>query len=196
MHTLNRQNRQVGFTLIEILITLFIISIGMLGVAALQLSAKNNNFESIQRTTATAVAREMINKLRSNPQQTLAYVNKTVTPAAMVEPSPKCIATDPCTDAQRAAHDLWEFHEMLVGASELKGGVAVGGLVTPTGCITGPVAGGTGLYFVTVVWRGVVSTSNPTSNVCGTSSGLYGTSNEYRRSLNVPVFIAVNTGGV
>jgi hypothetical protein len=59
-------------------------------------------------------------------------------------------------------------------------------------CVTGPVAGGAGVYQVTIVWRGTASITNNVANACGTASGNYGAQNEFRRIVQIPTYIDPN----
>jgi type IV pilus assembly protein PilV len=60
-----------GFTLIEILVALVVLSIGLLGVAALQLNSLRNNHSSAMRTQATFLAYDIIDRMRANRQDAL-----------------------------------------------------------------------------------------------------------------------------
>ena len=53
---MNFRNRQHGFSLIELLISLVIFTVGLLSIAGLQMVAKKSNYESLQRTTASHIA--------------------------------------------------------------------------------------------------------------------------------------------
>ncbi|MFN2301346.1 MAG: type IV pilus modification protein PilV, partial [Gammaproteobacteria bacterium] len=64
-----------------------------------------------------------------------------------------------------------------------------GGLVDPTACITGPFGGISGVYTVTIAWRGVTPLSNPTADACGEGLDLYGDAEEYRRILVIRTYI-------
>lgn len=55
-----------GFTLVEVLVALVVLSIGLLGLAALQLSSLQFNTNSLLRTQATVVAYDLIDRMRSN----------------------------------------------------------------------------------------------------------------------------------
>lgn len=57
---------QTGMTLIEVLVTLVITSVGLLGVAALQLTSLRNNQESYVRSQAAMLAADMLDRMRSN----------------------------------------------------------------------------------------------------------------------------------
>ena len=58
---------QRGFTLIEILVTVVLISVGLLGVAALQLTTLRANQESYARSQAGVLAADILDRMRSNP---------------------------------------------------------------------------------------------------------------------------------
>jgi type IV pilus assembly protein PilV len=60
---------QRGFTLIEILVTVVLISVGLLGVAALQLTTLRSNQESYVRSQASVLASDILDRIRANPLQ-------------------------------------------------------------------------------------------------------------------------------
>ena len=67
---LNRKffvEREKGFTLLEVMISLVILSIGLLGLAALQLVAVKNNSFSSEMTYATMLAQQQAETLKSLP---------------------------------------------------------------------------------------------------------------------------------
>ena len=57
-----------GFTLIEVLVAVLILSIGFLGVAALQMNALKNNQSASQRSQATILAYFMMDEMRANKE--------------------------------------------------------------------------------------------------------------------------------
>ena len=65
-HGVRSRSAQAGMTLVEVLVTLVLISIGLLGVAALQLTTMKNNQESYVRSQATMLAADMLDRMRSN----------------------------------------------------------------------------------------------------------------------------------
>lgn len=69
-----RRNR--GFTLIEVLVSLVVLSMGLLGVAALQLTSLRNNTSAAQRSQATFLAYDIADRMRANVNaaRELAYV--------------------------------------------------------------------------------------------------------------------------
>ena len=59
-------HRSRGFTLVEVLVALVVLSIGLLGVAALQLTSLRSNHSSAMRSQATFLAYDIIDRMRAN----------------------------------------------------------------------------------------------------------------------------------
>ena len=64
----NPSDQQAGFTLIEVLVTLVIIAIGLLGLGALQLNTMNNSFDTYQRALVGSIVDDMAARIRMNSQ--------------------------------------------------------------------------------------------------------------------------------
>ena len=60
-------SRAAGFSLIEVLIAMVILSIGVLGVTGLQLMSKRNNQDSVQQIRAASLAQELVERMRADP---------------------------------------------------------------------------------------------------------------------------------
>jgi type IV pilus assembly protein PilV len=61
-----------GFTFIEALVALIVLSIGLLGVAALQLTSLRSNHSASLRSQATLLASDMVDRMRANRTVALA----------------------------------------------------------------------------------------------------------------------------
>ena len=72
---MNLRKQQRGVSLIEVLVTLILISIGLLGTASLQILSKRSNFEAAQRTTAAHLANDLFQRMRSNRQALVDYLD-------------------------------------------------------------------------------------------------------------------------
>lgn len=125
MSFLNHANRnQKGFTLIEILITVIVLSIGLLGLAGLQISGLRANISSEARSKASILANDIAERMRANPlgvQNDDAgadnqYANiSTADQNCATLPGKFCSnyndgsshSADSCTPAQMAAFDSW-----------------------------------------------------------------------------------------
>lgn len=58
--------KQTGFSLIEVLVTIVIISFGMLGIAGVIVNGLKNNNSSYARTQASVLANDIIDRMRAN----------------------------------------------------------------------------------------------------------------------------------
>lgn len=58
--------RQQGFTLLEVLVSMLIVSIGLLGLAGLTTTSLQNNQSAYQRSQATWLAYDMLDRMRAN----------------------------------------------------------------------------------------------------------------------------------
>jgi type IV pilus assembly protein PilV len=184
--------KEPGFSLIEVLVTLLVFSIGMLGVAGLGGVGKRATFDAVQRSTAAEIGYALLEEMRANNDALGVYVAAGVLGrgSRASEPAPACDAVGAaCTADELATHSLWAWEQMLDTGMEASGGVGTGGLVTPTACIAGPAGAVAGVYAVTVVWRGVTELTDPALNACGAATGLYGANGEFRRMAVVQTYI-------
>lgn len=113
--TPDRAPRQRGFSLIEVLVALLVLSIGLLGLAALQTTSLQFNTGSYHRTQATFLAYDIIDRMRANIDVVAdsdgnAYDQPTSTDVTM---STDC-DTAICTSAQLAIYDVRKWYERAV----------------------------------------------------------------------------------
>lgn len=116
-----------GFTLVEVLVALLVLSIGLLGLAALQTTSLKFNTDSYVRTQATLLAYDIIDRMRSNTTGLYAGNYDAATSAAAaakVTSYNACKAsgcqcdasTANCSTANLATYDLGKWYDKL-GAS-------------------------------------------------------------------------------
>lgn len=60
------RRRAGGFTLVEVLVALLVLSIGLLGLAGLQLSGLQGNHSAYLRSQVSVLAYDMIDRMRAN----------------------------------------------------------------------------------------------------------------------------------
>lgn len=90
-----------GFSLVEVLITLIIMSVGMLGIAGLYVQSMQAGRTSMLRHHAVTLAGDIADRIRANPMAGAAY---TATPGQ----DNNCAGVDAICDAgQMAAHDIF-----------------------------------------------------------------------------------------
>lgn len=119
---------QSGATLIEILITMVIVAVGILGIAGLQLASVRYQQTSIFRASATAQAQVIAERIRANATvlngatDDSSYRAEDDYAAATDIPSnPTCgLGLTTCTPSESAQRDLREWRQLL--ARELPGG--------------------------------------------------------------------------
>jgi len=175
------------------MIAITVLSIGVLGIATLQLSSKRSNFEATQHATASYLVQGLLERIRANPTALGSYNNdgSGLTLSGTTLSSISCSAG--CTPSQMAQYDLFQWEQSISGAGELLAGAPTGGLVSARACITGP-AGISGNYTIAIAWRGTSDLIVPITSTCGQGSGLYdsSTGNDVRRRvLSVQTFITV-----
>jgi type IV pilus assembly protein PilV len=125
MLNLVRQNRwrgikrQGGTTLMEVLVSLLVLSAGMLGMAGLQTVSLRNNQSAYFRTQATALSLDMVERLRANISGVEAGTYNNVAGGATAS----CFTVAGCNGAQMAGQDILDWEAQVAAA--LPGGQAV-----------------------------------------------------------------------
>ena len=125
--------QQKGSSLIEILVSLLVLAIGLLGMASLQSKSIQFNHSAYLRTQATLLASDIIDRMRINDGQANAYVIGTG-PASGDPCSSNCLPDEIATT------DLIEWKDNLVNQ-----------LPEGNGTITA-IAGTTNGFNITIQW--------------------------------------------
>ena len=139
-----RISLQQGFSLIEVLVAVLVITIGLLGVAGMQLVGLKGNQQSFSKNQAAHHAQAVLEKMRGNPAGVITnkYLFDSSTYSCATEPTKNCgLAASVCNPEQIAIHDLFRA---FCGQ---KGGVAGGikgdlsgsemSITCPVDCATG-----------------------------------------------------------
>lgn len=100
--------RQRGVSLMEILVTVIVLSIGLLGLAGLQLTSLKSNNSAYLRSQATIMAKDIIDRMQANRLLTQNGGYDIAIGTAAAAPAATCDgeATDNCTPADLATLDL------------------------------------------------------------------------------------------
>ncbi|MGI2168975.1 type IV pilus modification protein PilV [Shewanella sp. MF05960] len=127
-----------GFSLIEVMVSLVILVIGLIGIFNLHIVSKQGSFESFQQTQASYYANDIINRMRLNVSELSNYGSSAGT--KYTSPSstrPKeCSNANLCSTSELLAWDLYEWQSLFVGDLEVSSEEgSVGGLPSPEACI-------------------------------------------------------------
>lgn len=202
LHPRSVPARLAGFTMLEVLISLLITVLGLLGLIGLQAQAQISEFESYQRGQALILVNDMADRIAFNratdasgyvigwrcyayttdPQRYLGTSNSVAAQCADAS-----ITGDPRT---RADADLAAWNDLLQGSAEsvTASGARVGGLLGARGCISRDAA--TGVIRVSVAWQGLAPTV-ASADTCATTN--YGANDALRRVVFTEVIVPVLT---
>ena len=174
------KRREEGLGFIELLIALLLLSVGALGLLAVQLVSWRTSIEGAQVSQATALARDLLARIDSNPEALRRYVRNE--PRADSPPSADLVlchtaaaddaATPRCDPEALAAYDLLQWLELLAGGPE-----SATGLPEPVACIVAQEQRVT----VAIAWRGPRAAASPVPSRCGAGLGRYGPDDQWRR---------------
>ncbi len=183
--------RERGTSLIEVLITLVILAIGLLGIAGLQAKMSLGQMESYQRSQALLAMNDMVERISANGAQAASYVTNGTVGTGDAEP------TDCSTLAEGPQRDLCEWSNDLKGAAEQKLSADVGGMVGARGCVVqvqapNPTPGvcTPGVYQVSVAWQGL-SPTTVSGLTC--AAGDYGANDAYRHVVATSVVVGTTS---
>lgn len=157
MRTPSSFRGQSGTSLIEVLVTVVILTFGLLGLAGLQSRLQLSEMEAYQRSQALILLDDMANRIAINRTAAASYVTGS--------PLGTGIACSPSSTSTRQAQDSCEWSNALSGAGEVSGGNNVGAMIGGRGCVESL---GNNEYMITVVWQGKSPISAPPTSVgCG-----------------------------
>jgi len=153
-----------GFYLFEVLIAMVIMSIGMLGVAAMLMVSHKASSSSYLRQQAVQSAYNIIDRMRANRQAAIngsynaSDLVNSGTPTLPSTPAANC-ATTTCTSTQMATYDVWYW--LTYDVAQLPNGA---------GSISTAVSGSNTIATVVVQWSDV-----PAQNMLGAGGAVSST---------------------
>ncbi|PPI78975.1 type IV pilus modification protein PilV [Marinobacter flavimaris] len=159
------ESRQSGFTMIEILVTLFILAIGLLGLAGLLFEGMRNNQGSYLRTQASILAYDMADRMRANSAEaqggsyggfSTATIQSTTLPACTGQ-------TAGCTPSDQVTVDQVEWTLQVQGTG---GDMAM----LPGGVGTIAHDATSGIYTVTIQWDEASRAGDAGESIAGDNS--------------------------
>ena len=160
---------QRGFALIEVMVTVLVITFGLISLAGLQLATKRGGNTSYQRTLALTVANEMMERINLNASQAAAYntgLNTGLGRGSLGAVGKDCTQiAGACTPAELAAWDLWNWERRLDGAGIQDANANdASGLLEARGCVVftpdGAGSPNSGQVRIIVSWRSLTDTTD------------------------------------
>lgn len=124
------KTKQSGFTLIEVLISVFVLALGVIGAAGMQLVAMRTGQQSGLQTVAVQLATEMADNMRQNATEMnkadsdnpYLFSYNSAADTAPAAPTKMCYGAA-CNSAELAEFDIYEWQTRLKGG--LPGGRVV-----------------------------------------------------------------------
>src|SRR5687768_16204629 len=147
---------QLGTSMVEVLVTIVITVVGLLGLAGLQYRVQLSDVESYQRSQALVLLQDMASRISTNRAAAATYVTAAPLGSGM---------TCPTTVDTRQEIDAMQWCNALQGAAELEGTIKSGAMIGARGCVASLP---NDEYMVTVAWQGLTPISAPPASVtCG-----------------------------
>jgi len=142
-------NLEFGTTLMEVLVSLLVLSGGLLGIASVQAVSLRNNQAALYRTQATMLTSEIIERMRGNKTGVDADAYDDVAGAATAA----CFTTAGCTPVQMASQDILDWSTAVAAALPSGVGVVCLDATGNDGTAAVPACDGSGtIYAVKIFW--------------------------------------------
>lgn len=139
-----KQKYQRGFSLIEVLVAVIVVSIGLVGLAGMQLVGLKGNQQSFSKNQAAHHTQALLERMRGNPSAVIDgdYTVDSTTLSCTAGFSTNCTAaTSNCSSTQIAQHDIYQAYcgNQTVSAGGIKSVLSNARLriSCPVNCTTG-----------------------------------------------------------
>ena len=156
---LRQPQSSYGFSMVEVLVALVVLSVGMLGIAGLYVITLRSGSGAISRLQAVNLATDIGDRIRANRFAQAAYDTSVTVPA-----DNGCIGgiAVNCTRAQIASQDIWDWNQQIQTA--LPG--ATGTIVV----VPGALNNAQGMvdpsqYTITISWPEPDQTGGPSTHI-------------------------------
>jgi type IV pilus assembly protein PilV len=100
--------KQLGASLMEVMVSLFVMAIGLLGILGLQFKSIQYNQSASSYSQAIYLANDLVERIRANPNPGANYAQAIPTSV----PSTNC-ASVPCGSDALALYDLYHWSEAV-----------------------------------------------------------------------------------
>lgn len=195
----NTHFNNAGFSLIEIMISGFILALGLLGLAGMQSTAVKSTIEIQQRSLANSLITDITERMQLN-RLWLREPGNSYTIASLTNANlsvPNCVGSGGvfanCNGEDVKDNDLYEWKQKFTGAEINASTNGENGLVEADACIAvTPAAGSDGeLVKIVISWFSTVKSKDAAAGASSTDlTATCGTANAHRRQLSVETYIS------
>jgi len=190
--------KQAGFSLLEIMISSFILALGLLGLAGMQSTAIKSSMEVQQRTLANSLILDISERMQLNKEWLQktgnSYaINSVVNSVKKGElDKPDCVSDTGtftnCTGAEIKENDLYEWKEKFIGDLVVSTTGKQSGLIGADACIE---SDNTGKSTIVLSWYSTVKSLDAAEgNAADSIFVKCGNASLYRRQVSVQTYIS------
>jgi type IV pilus assembly protein PilV len=147
-HVLESVRAQSGTTLIEVLISLLILAVGLLGMTGLQTVSLRNTQSAYMRTQASIASNDIVERIRANQQGVESNSYDANAGAATAA----CNTIAGCTAGQLAANDIAEWKAALAVDLPSGAGTVCADSSPEDGTPGTPACDGLGNLYAVKIW--------------------------------------------
>jgi type IV pilus assembly protein PilV len=121
---LSSRRPQSGFTMLEVLVSMLVIAVGLLGMAGLQIQSLRQGQSAYYRSVATQLAYDMSDRMRGNLDGVQSnHYSRTGINTDYGTQKTDCTSTTGCSSQDLAINDAYEWQQMV--RALLPGGEAI-----------------------------------------------------------------------
>ncbi len=142
------RHRQSGTTLIEVLISLLILAIGLLGMSGLQTVSLRSTQSAYLRTQASIASNDIVERVRANLQGVEANSYNNIDG----EVTAACNTAVGCTFSELAGNDVAEWKAALAANFPAGVGTVCADSTPEDGTPAGPACDGAGALYAVKIW--------------------------------------------
>lgn len=178
--------KQSGISMIEVLVTLVVVVIGLIGSLNIQAQMQKSLQESYNRTQAIIIMDDIQDRIFGNKPSAPCYAISGFLGTGSTT-LPGCSGVGSEATQRLATTDIAQIDDSLKGSNEInEEREFVGGLLKGKACIDLVETKNLQTYNITIVWQGLHSLpSNNTSNCGGNEYGGEGFKRVYQSSISI-----------
>lgn len=114
----SRISRQSGSSMVEVLVSIVVLGIGLLGLVQMQAASLANNQSAYKKSQAAVLTYDIADRMRANPGSIDSYLTSSMTleEATTEGQQSSCKNQDGCSTTELSQDDLRDWHAALTTA--------------------------------------------------------------------------------